>query len=172
MTPQQLKLIMPFAASRADLYAPLLDSTMSEFEIDTPKRKAAFIAQIAHESGSLKYVEEIASGEAYEGRKDLGNTQPGDGKRFKGRGFMQITGRANYQACGEALGLDLIASPELLQEPVNAARSAGWYWHSRNLNRFADWDQFGALTRAINGGYIGLDDRIKFWLIARKVFGL
>lgn len=172
MTPQQLKIIMPFAASRADLYAPLLASAMSEFEIDTPKRKAAFLAQIAHESGSLKYVEEIASGEAYEGRKDLGNTQPGDGKRFKGRGLIQVTGRANYQACGAALGLDLIASPELLKEPVNAARSAGWYWHSRNLNRFADWDQFGALTRAINGGYNGLDDRIKFWLIARKVFGL
>lgn len=173
MTPEQLLTIMPFATrARAETYAPLLTATMQEFEIDTPKRKAAFIAQVGHESGSLKYTLELADGSAYEGRKNLGNVEPGDGKRFKGRGLMQITGRANYEACGRDLGLDLISNPELLEQPAHASRSAGWYWRTHNLNRFADWDQFGALTKAINGGYNGLDDRIQLWLAARKVFGL
>jgi len=163
---------MPFAVSRAATYAPLLTAAMVEFQIDTPRRQAAFLAHVAHESGSLKYVREIADGLAYEGRVDLGNTRLGDGKKFKGRGLMQITGRANYGACGEALQLDLLTLPELLEEPAGACRSAAWFWHSKNLNKFADTDQFGALTRRINGGYNGLDDRIQHWLRARKILGL
>lgn len=159
---------MPFAASRVDQYAPLLASAMAEFGIDTPKRRSAFLAQIGHESGQLKYTEEIADGSAYEGRADLGNTQLGDGKRYKGRGLIQITGRNNYRECGAALGVDLITNPELLAGPELASRSAGWYWLWRNLNKYADADRFGSLTKAINGGYNGLDDRIHLWLSARR----
>ena len=99
MTPDQLRRIMPLAGKRAPLYAVPLSDAMAEYGIDTPARQAGFLAQIAHESGSLVYVEEIASGAAYEGRADLGNTEPGDGERYKGRGILQITGRANYRAC-------------------------------------------------------------------------
>lgn len=172
MTPAELTAMLPFAASRATTYAPLLDAAMAEFEIDTPRRKAAFLAQVAHESGSLRYVKEIADGLAYEDRKDLGNTSPGDGIKFKGRGLLQVTGKANYRACGMALGLDLIGSPVLLEEPANACRSAGWFWSWKKLNQFADTDAFGSLTRAINGGYTGLDDRLSHWLRTRKGFGL
>lgn len=172
MTPAELTTMMPFAVSRAVTYAPLLDAAMAEFEIDTPRRKAAFLAQVAHESDSLKFVKEIADGLAYEGRGDLGNTSPGDGVKFKGRGLLQVTGKANYRACGLALGLDLIASPALLERAENACRSAGWFWTWKQLNQFADSDRFGSLTRAINGGYKHLDERIQHWLRIRKVFGL
>jgi putative chitinase len=172
MTPAQLRAVMPYSASRPDLYAQPLTEAAAEFGIDTPKRLAAWIAQIAHESGELRYVRELASGGAYEGRRDLGNTQPGDGPRFRGRGLLQITGRANYAACGTALGIALLDEPELLERPIPACRSAGWFWQSRSLNRFADSNEFGLLTRAINGGYTGLDDRISYWLRARKALGL
>lgn len=172
MTPQQFKIIVPFASRRAEVLAPLLSSTMNEFEIDTPKRQAAFIAQLAHESGSFLYVREKTDGRAYEGRQDLGNVFSGDGLRYIGRGFMQITGRRNYQVAGLGLDLPLVESPELLEELPIAARSAGWFWKHNKLNQFADENRFGALTRAINGGYNGLDDRIGFWLVARKVLGV
>ena len=172
LTPQVLREIMPFAGSRAERFCEALEATMTEFSIISPRRKAAFLAQIALESGELRYTLELASGDAYEGRKDLGNTEPGDGRRFKGRGLLQITGRANYEKCGKALGLDLISHPELLEEPPAAARSAGWYWASRNLNQYADDDRFGAITRLINGGYNHLDERIRYWLRARRAFGL
>lgn len=172
MTPAELTTMMPFAASRATTYAQLLDAAMAEFEIDTPRRQSAFLAQVAYESGSLKYVREIADGSAYEGRKDLGNTSVGDGPKYRGRGLLQVTGKANYRACGMALGLDLLTSPELLEQPVNACRSAGWFWTWKQLNQFADADRFGALTRAINGGYNHLDERIQHWLRIRKTLGL
>jgi putative chitinase len=145
---------------------------MERYEINTPRRQAAFLAQIAHESGSLRYVEEIASGEAYEGRADLGNTEPGDGKRFKGRGLIQITGRTNYKAVGDALGFDFIKEPEKLELPGAASYSAAWFWDSRNLNRHADIDGFQTITRKINGGLNGYDDRLKHWEIAKKALGV
>jgi putative chitinase len=172
MTPAELTAMMPYAASRASTYAEPLTITMSEFDINTPQRQAAFLANIAHESGSLRYVEEIASGDAYEGRKDLGNTQPGDGRRFKGRGLPQITGRDNYRACGQALGLDLLSNPDLLEQPIPAARSAGWFWKTKNLAPLADADKFGSLCRIWNGGYNGIDDRIQHWLRIRRCLGL
>lgn len=172
MTPADLTAMMPAAASRSVTYAPLLTSAMQEFDIDTARRQASFLAQICHESGSLRYTKELADGAAYNGRADLGNTQPGDGPRYKGRGLLQITGRANYRDCGAGLGLDLVSHPELLEQPEGACRSAGWFWKSRGLNQFADSDSFGALTRRINGGYNGLDDRIQHWLRIRKYLGL
>jgi putative chitinase len=176
MTPKQLRAVMPNAGSRADTYAAPLTAAAAEFDINTPRRLAAFIAQIAHESGELRYVREIwgptAAQRGYEGRADLGNTQPGDGRRFMGRGFLQITGRSNYRAVGAALGVDLLTAPERLEEPELAARSAGWFWRDRDLNRMADADQFAAISRRINGGYNGIDDRIACWLLARDVFGV
>lgn len=169
MTPEQLRRIMPSAGSRADVFAMPLANAMAEFDIDTPRRQAAFLAQIAHESGQLRWVRELASGNAYEGRIDLGNNVLGDGPRYKGRGLLQITGRANYRECGKALNLDLIAYPELLEEPVNACRSAAWFWRTRDLNPLADANRFAALTKRINGGYNGLDERLQYWIDARGV---
>lgn len=172
MTPQDLLRMMPFAGPRADTYAEPLTRTFAEFDLSTANRQAAFLANIAHESGSLRYVLEIASGNAYEGRRDLGNTQPGDGPRYKGRGLPQITGRTNYLDCGRALGLDLVANPALLEQPLHAARSAGWFWKTKNLGTLADDDKFGSIVRLWNGGYNGLDERIGHWLRIRKVLGL
>lgn len=112
---------------------------------------AAFIAQVGHESGQLKYVKEIwgptAAQARYEGRKDLGNTVAGDGSKYRGRGLIQITGRANYMACGEGLGLDLLALPELLEIPQHACMSAAWFWATRGLNTLADADDFKMITQ-------------------------
>lgn len=172
MTPAELTTMMPYAAARSATYAPLLTLAMAEFGIDTARRQAAFLAQICHESGSLRYTKELADGAAYNGRADLGNTQPGDGPRYRGRGLLQITGRANYRQCGVALAVDLIAQPEWLEMPEGACRSAGWFWKSRDLNQFADSDAFGTLTRRINGGFNGIDDRIVHWLRIRRCLGL
>lgn len=172
MTLDQLNQCLPYAGARAAQFIEYMNSAFDEFGIDNPKRQAAFLAQVAVESGSLRYTLELASGDEYEGRADLGNTHPGDGPRYKGRGLLQITGRANYAACGAALGMDLLTTPELLEAPQGACRSAGWYWHTHRLNDYADTDSFGTLTRAINGGYNSLDDRIRAWLIARKAAGL
>lgn len=171
MTPEQLLSVMPFAGSRIAIFTQPLTEAMDEFLINTPKRQAAFLAQVAHESGSLKYMEEIADGSAYEGRHDLGNDQPGDGRRYKGHGPIQITGKLNHMRCGSALEVDLLNHPEKLTEPVTGCRSAGWFWKDHNLNVYADTDKFGALTKAINGGFNGLDERISYWLRARQVLG-
>jgi putative chitinase len=171
ITLSELSEIMPYAGRRASLYLEPLNAAMEQFQIDTPDRQAAFLAQVAHESGSLKYVEELASGDAYEGRANLGNTAPGDGRLFKGRGLLQITGRDNYRACSLALfgDLRLLLHPEMLEEPDNAARSAAWYWRSRGLNVLADQGRFRAITRKINGGLTGLDERLAYWEKAKDV---
>lgn len=171
ITINQLKQIMPHARSKVILYAEPLADAMDEFDIDTPQRQAAFLAQVAVESGELRYVEELASGEAYEGRADLGNTESGDGKRFKGRGLIQITGRANYESCGAALGLDLLANPEYLESPANACRSAAWFWKSRGLNELADAGNFRKITIKINGGigkHTHYEDRLAYWETAKE----
>lgn len=168
ITLDQLRAIMPHAGDRLERFVQPLNEAMQEFGISTPKQRAAFLAQLAHESAECRYTLEIASGHAYEGRQDLGNTEPGDGVRYKGRGLIQLTGRRNYATCGKALGLDLIAQPEMLERPREAARSAAWFWSSRHLNQLADTDNFGALTKAINGGFTGLDERLKYWLRARR----
>lgn len=172
MTPDQLRAVMPYSAGRVDVFVQPLSAAMQEFGITNARRQAAFLAQVAHESGELRYTLELADGHGYEGRADLGNTEPGDGPKYKGRGLIQITGRANYEACGKALGLPLIATPSLLEVPAGACRSAGWYWQSHALNGFSESDKFGSITRTINGGYNHLDERLAYWLRARKVLGL
>ena len=176
MTSDQLRAIMPLAGMRTQVFAIPLNEAMAEFHIDTAQRQAAFIAQIAHESGQFRYTRELwgptIAQTRYEGRTDLGNVEPGDGKRFMGRGLIQITGRSNYVKCGFALGLDLTAHPEILEEPESACRSAAWFWFNADLNRYADADDFAGLTRRINGGLNGLDDRKHFWARARKELGI
>jgi putative chitinase len=155
-------------------YCNALRQKMTENGINTPLRMAHFLAQIAHESGELRYSEEIASGEAYEGRADLGNTQPGDGKRFKGRGLIQLTGRSNYQKYGKARGRDYTTDNTaklLATDPNIAVDVSCWYWMEHDLNIPADADDVRAVTRTINGGYNGLEDRqaklarAKFFLV-------
>jgi putative chitinase len=171
MTFEQLRMAMPYAADRAGVFYTPLSEAMQEFEIDSPLRAACFIAQVAHESGSLRYTREIADGSAYEGRADLGNTVPGDGKRYPGRGLLQITGRTNTLACLAALHQREDAL-EYLELPIGASRSACWYWKTRRLNEFADLGNFWSISKIINGGTVGLDDRIRHYIYARKAFGL
>lgn len=127
--------------------------------MDNPLRLAHFMAQLAHESGGFRYMEEIASGAAYEGRKDLGNVIPGDGKRYKGRGPIQLTGRANYKRFGGICGIDFENHPELPALPSIGLHVALLYWRDRNLNALADKDDLEGITRKINGGLNGLTDR-------------
>jgi putative chitinase len=142
---------------------------MQEFEVNTLQRQRMFLAQIGHESGELRYVRELASGAAYENRSDLGNTQPGDGVRFRGRGLIQLTGRHNYEAIERELGLSVLENPQLLETPELAARSAGWFWYKNNLNALADLGKFDTITRRINGGLNGKEDRDRLYALACKV---
>ena len=171
ITEDKLKRIVPFAKHTDLIIEPLNDSMRTYCIQDTPIREAMFIAQVAHESGSFRYVQEIASGAAYEGRADLGNTEPGDGTRFKGRGYIQITGRANYKSCGEALGLDLVQHPDLLETIPNACRSAAWFWYMKGLNQIADKGDFLTVTKRINGSTNGYKDRLEFYERAKQEFG-
>ena len=176
ITKELLAQCLPFAKrSNIEKFIDPLNLTFEKYEINTPERVAAFLAQIAHESGSLRYVEEIASGKAYEGRVDLGNTLPGDGVKFNGRGLIQITGRYNYYAVGLALNYDFITNPEHLSLPGAACFSAGWFWNKRKLNELADVgtsESFRKITKLINGGYNGLADRVKHWKICKKALNI
>jgi len=168
--PRALQRVCPSVTDeRAQSLARDLGQAMHEFNIDTPVRAAAFIAQVAHESGEFRFREEIASGSAYEGRRDLGNTQPGDGVRFKGRTFIQVTGRANYAAISKALDHDFIAHPAELAEQTWAARGAAWWWSTHGLNAIADRGNFDAVTQRINGGQNGAADRRKYHARANAV---
>lgn len=170
ITREQLLKIMPYAKTRVESFLPFINKAMAEFNINTKARQASFLAQLAHESGELRYTSEIASGASYEGRTDLGNTQPGDGIKYKGHGLIQITGRANHLACGLYFAQDFISNPLLLTEPEYAARSAGWFWDKyKNLNLVADSGDQKLITKRINGGYNGLDDRLKYFNIAIQV---
>ena len=170
LTADQLSRICPRAD--AQKWHPLIVRALREADATTPARVAMFLAQMAHESGQFKYLEELASGDAYEGRKSLGNTRPGDGPRFKGRGIIQLTGRYNYGAAGDALGIDLLSRPEVAAEPSTAARVAAWYWRTRNCNEGSDRLDLEAVTRRINGGLNGLEDRRRYYETAKRVMGV
>lgn len=169
ITEKQLLQILPNAGRQAGVFVPALNATMGKFAIITRLRMAAFIAQIGHESGQLRYVRELGN-DKYLAKYDtgrlaqrLGNTPEadGDGQKYRGRGCIQVTGRANYEACSEALFGDsrLLNTPELLEQPVYAAMSAGWFWQKEGLNTLADKGDFLAITKRINGGTNGLADR-------------
>ncbi len=155
-----------FRGQRADRQRAIIDAAgevlrpvLASYRIHTILRIAHFVAQLCHESAGFRTTEEFASGAAYEGRADLGNVRAGDGRRFKGRGLIQLTGRANYARMGERLGIDLIADPEAAAEPVLSLRIACEYWAARRINRPADADDLIGVTRLVNGGTNGLADR-------------
>ncbi|NUU35158.1 glycoside hydrolase family 19 protein [Pseudomonas sp. C2B4] len=173
ITVQQLLLILPNAGTKAGVFVPVLNTALQRYQIVSRMRVAAFIAQVGHESGQLRYVREIwgptPTQAKYEGRADLGNTAPGDAFKYRGRGLIQITGWANYAACGEALGIDLVSQPELLEQPQYACLSAAWFWASRGLNTLADAGDFDKITRRINGGQNGAAERKALYAQALKV---
>lgn len=149
-----------------------INHTLLKYGANTPQRIAYFLAQIGHESGELLYTEEIASGAAYEGREDLGNTQPGDGRKYKGRGLIQVTGKSNYILCGLGLDLPLLENPELLSRMPYAALSAGWFFSNNNLWELCDSSDFKKLTKRINGGYNGMDDRLRLLKCCEEALGI
>ena len=157
------------------LFGERLSKVMANRQIDTPLRQAHFLAQIGHESGEFRFRAEIASGEAYQGRVDLGNLQPGDGRRFKGRGLIQLTGRANYAEYGRAIGREdeLLSKPELVETDADLCVDvAGWFWAKRGLNAIADADDLSTLTKRINGGLNGLDDRRRLVNRSKSLLGI
>ena len=195
--------VMPRAANAADRLTPALDVAMARYEIDTPARMAAFLAQLAHESGQLqrwsenlsyrwqrlrevfpKYFKTDADAQAFDrqperianrvygGRMGNGPEASGDGWRYRGRGPIQLTGKDNYRACGADIGVDLVNQPERLETPDVGCLAAGWFWAKRGLNALADAGDFVAITKRINGGLIGLEEREAFWERAKAALGV
>jgi len=182
VTPELLQACTGASPAVAQTFAPYMGAAMQEFVIDTPKRQAAFLAQYGHETGGLKWMVELWGDKPtpaqarYEPPGDkaaeLGNTQPGDGFRYRGRGLPQLTGRGNYRRAGPTLGADLEQFPDLAAEPLMACRLGGWYWQTHGLNALADADLFVTLTKRINGGTNGLADRLKRWKAAKAALGV
>lgn len=175
---------------QAQANMPFLNATLDRFDIDTNRRIAAFFAQIGHESLDLTVLHELPhrkvietcnyckrngphdAGAQYEGRVDLGNTKPGFGVKYVGRGWLQNTGYANYYRLTQALGIDFLHSPELLETAECAALAAGLFWHDRKLNDHADVDDFDGITFRVNGGYNGKPDRDRRWAICKRALGV
>jgi putative chitinase len=182
-------------------WAEAIVNVTPQFDIDTPLRLSAFIAQVAHESSELTRVEEnlnysaerlvvvfpkyfptadtaiafhrnseMIANKVYGGR--MGNTEEGDGWKFRGRGPIQLTGRENYTLCGNAIKRNLTEDPELLLHPLAGIESACWFWNSKNLNTLADHGDFKTITKRINGGYIGLEEREKYYGKAKHILGV
>ena len=178
LTDIQLSQIMRNAAptKRQSFLAPLNDA-MQKHGVTSLLRTAAFIAQLAHESGEFRFMEELwgptAAQKRYEPPSDLatrlGNSQAGDGKRFKGRGPIQITGRFNYKKYGDLLGIDLTAEPERAATPEIGFETAGLFWQRNGLNELADADNFKGITQRINGGQNGAAERERFYELAKHV---
>ncbi len=172
MTPEKLAAAIGCPLERAKKWAAALTSAMDAYGITSPARQAAFLAQVGHESGRLAYVKELwgptPAQARYEGRQDLGNKIKGDGFRYRGRGLIQITGRANYSQCGLALAVNFVNNPELLEEPIYASISAAWFWRTNGLNEMADAGEFEKITRRINGGVNGLAERKALWENAKN----
>lgn len=147
---------------------------MAEFEINTPKRVASFLAQLGHESNDLKWMQEVwgptDAQKGYEGRLDLGNTAPGDGRRYRGRGPIQLTGKSNYRAASLALHVDILNDPDKAATPEIGFRTAGWYWKTHLLNELADADKFIEMTKRINGGTNGLENRQARWIRIKSAY--
>jgi putative chitinase len=177
MTLDQFRQACGLSSQTAERWYEPLTLAMNLYGIDTPVRIAAFLAQTGHETLSFSLTRELwgptPAQKNYEPpaakASRLGNTDAGDGFRFRGRGLIQITGRCNYQTCGKALGIDLLAEPERLESDEWAARSAAWWWNEHGCNELADQGDFTALTRRINGGTNGLEDRLRRWEQAKRV---
>lgn len=201
ITPQQLSAATGCRPEIAERWSAVISTAMDKFGINTAQRMAAFIAQIAHESNlftatveNLNYsaarllqtfpakfkpseAEAFArkpaaiANRVYSNRFGNGKETSGDGWRYRGRGLIQVTFKDNYRACGDALGIDLVGNPDLLIVPRNAAMSAAWYWNSRSCNELADAGDMEAITRAVNGGLNGYDERLALYKRAIDVLG-
>lgn len=164
ITEELLKQIYPFSKqSNRIKYLPYFNIYLPDYEVNTKQRMCAYFAQIGVESDQLNYCEEIASGKAYEGRKDLGNTEVGDGVKFKGRGLIQVTGKINYQKISKIYHVDFVSNPELLSTPEWAVKSSFWFWEDKELNTLADQEKFELITRKINGGLTGYKERLELY---------
>jgi putative chitinase len=203
VTVAQLQRIFPKAkAANLTAFCDEINEAAVEFEIDSPRRLAAFLAQCAHESGLFAHVREnlnysaqglrgiwpkrfptLAAAQPYHrnpqkiankvyaDRMGNGSEATGDGWSYRGRGLIQLTGKSNYIACSAGLEYDVVADPDYLETTEGAARSAAWYWYSRNLNKWADLGDIKTMTKLINGGYIGLEEREHFYHSALSVLG-
>lgn len=205
LTEQQLLRILPNARPVAGVFVPALNRAMNRYRIESPVRRAAFLAQVGHESGQLRRLmenlnysaaglaatwpsrfrgaggqpnnlarqlerqPEAIANHVYADRLGNGPAASGDGWRYRGRGLIQLTGRTNYRACGEAICADLVAHPELLEQPEWAAMSAAWFWSSNGLNELADAGRFEDITRRINGGTHGQPQRLALWRAGQEV---
>ena len=175
LTTEQIKECCGAIQHDADKYTDCLNATMEKYEINSSLRIAHFLAQIGHESLGLFYTEELGGVDyfkKYDNRADLGNTHEGDGFRYKGRGFIQITGRFNYIAYGHSVDIDFENNPEQLADVPYCADSSGWFWAGHNLNIFADQNNVLEITRRINGGTTGLNDREKRLYTCKKILGI
>lgn len=184
LTHEQLGKALPFAKqTNIDKYLPFFNKFFSKYNLISYQRIAAFLAQIAEESGSLRYVEELASGKAYEFRKDLGNLEhralkiahqnyTTTGKFYKGHGLIQITGYYNHVKAAKALNIPCDIHPKLLCTPEYAVQSALWYWDTHNCNSLADVNNFSGITRAINGGLTNYTARCSYWETTKKALNI
>ncbi len=154
-----------------DLALKDLNSCLQKFNINTPTRIIHFISQCSHESACGVYTKELASGEAYEGRRDLGNTQAGDGKKYKGAGYLQLTGRSNYQALANYLGDQSVMKGVDYVANNYPWTSAGYWWYKNNMNSLCDKGAtYLEITKKVNGGTNGLADRLNYYNKCRSVF--
>ncbi|APG04942.1 chitinase [Luteibacter rhizovicinus DSM 16549] len=176
MDAQLLSKAVGISLPRAKLWIGPLTTAMDLYDIDSGWRVSAFLAQVGHESMGFSRTREMwgptDQQRGYEGRHDLGNTQPGDGSRFMGRGLIMITGRNNYAAASTEFGVDFVHSPTLLEREDYASLTAGWWWKAHHCNEIADSRDFIALTRKINGGLTGIDDRKLRWERAKFELGV
>lgn len=156
---------------RLEQYAELLTGILAEAECNTVTRAAALLGQLAVESGELRHLEELSDGSGYEGRLDLGNTEPGDGRKYKGRGWIQLTGRSNYKMAAAVLDLPLVAEPELAADPQVSARVVAWYWTHKRINERADALRYERVTSAVNGGTNHHARRLAYYHRALEVLG-
>lgn len=200
-TIDQLRQLIPNAAGGVNAWYDGLSDALPQYEIVTPERVAAFIAQCAHESGGFRMMEEnlnykaatltklwpkryppgvaeqyagkpqAIANKSYGGRMGNGDEDSGDGWKYRGRGILQLTGKDNYRACSKYLFSDdtLLDNPDILLDAYYATHSACWFWNANKLNQYADNGDFVTMTKRINGGTIGLDDRIKHYKHALEV---
>lgn len=174
ITWSQIHMIMPNTRASQEKVNAINDA-MVAFGIDQNlSRQAAYIAQVAEETGELRYTREIADGSAYEGRKDLGNTQPGDGHRYRGGGDLEVTGRLNFTNASLACFGDvrLVDDPDLIEQPVPGSMVGAWFWQSHGLNILADDGLFDRITKVINGGTNGAAERVMYWQRAKRILGI
>ena len=201
ITAEKLQEAFDLEDGTAEKYITALNAAMAEFEINTPARRAMFLAQCCHESGHFRAVSENLNYKAdslsrvfpkyfrdvdpnhyakqpekianrvYSNRMGNGDEESGDGYRFRGRGLIQLTGKSNYTACSEDLEVDLLENPDYLTTPEGAARSAAWFWNANDLNKYADADDIVGCTKRVNGGTIGLEERTELYNEAKALFG-